>query len=271
MPTFTMTKTYQDGNVLTESDLDNMKTSTETFMNTTKLDDDNLQDTGISKGKLTSVTQEFFVPTGGQIAYGGATLPSGWLFCDGSAVSRTTFAALFTAIGTAYGVGDGSTTFNVPDKRGRVSVGKDDMDNTVGTGGGDAARMTTGGNRIDGDTLGADGGLETHPLITAELASHSHGAGSLVNAAESAHTHLMFSDTDGSTILSTSSENVATSDLATNVTDYQMTVGTAAAIGKTGGGTSHTHPISGSTAGEGSGTGHDNVQPGEIDNWIVKT
>jgi microcystin-dependent protein len=64
------------------------------------------------------------VPTGAVTAYAGASAPAGWLLCDGSAVSRTTYADLFTAIGTAYGAGDGSTTFNLPDTRGRVQVGK---------------------------------------------------------------------------------------------------------------------------------------------------
>src|SRR5215469_16888224 len=54
-------------------------------------------------------------PTGSFIPFAGATAPSGWLMCDGSAVSRTTYSALYAVIGTAYGAGDGSTTFNLPD------------------------------------------------------------------------------------------------------------------------------------------------------------
>ena len=106
--------------------------------------------------------------------WAGSTLPSGFLYCDGSAVSRTTYADLFAVISTTYGVGDGSTTFNLPDCRGRATAGKDNMDNTVGTGGGDAGRLTSGGSGIDGDTLGASGGTETHTLSTAELSSHTH-------------------------------------------------------------------------------------------------
>lgn len=64
------------------------------------------------------------VPAGALTMFGGAAAPAGWLLCDGSAVSRTTYADLFTAIGTAYGSGDGATTFNVPDMRGRTPVGK---------------------------------------------------------------------------------------------------------------------------------------------------
>ena len=55
--------------------------------------------------------------------FGGASAPSGWSLCDGTAVSRTTFAALFAVIGTSYGVGDGSTTFNLPDFRGAAPAG----------------------------------------------------------------------------------------------------------------------------------------------------
>lgn len=62
-------------------------------------------------------------PTGAMHMYGGAIAPTGWLLCDGSAVSRTTYADLFAAVGVVFGSGDGSTTFNVPDMRGRVAVG----------------------------------------------------------------------------------------------------------------------------------------------------
>lgn len=64
------------------------------------------------------------IPAGAIMPYGGSTAPGGWLLCDGSAVSRTTYATLFGIMGTAYGVGDGATTFNLPDLQGRVPVGK---------------------------------------------------------------------------------------------------------------------------------------------------
>ena len=63
------------------------------------------------------------IPTGALTMFGATVAPSGWLLCDGSAVSRTSFSALFGVLATTYGVGDGSTTFNVPDLRGRVPVG----------------------------------------------------------------------------------------------------------------------------------------------------
>lgn len=64
------------------------------------------------------------IPPGALTAYVGAAAPAGWLLCDGSTASRTTYADLFAIIGTAYGAGDGATTFNLPDLRGRVAVGK---------------------------------------------------------------------------------------------------------------------------------------------------
>jgi microcystin-dependent protein len=82
--------------------------------------------------------------------------PAGWLLCDGSAVSRTNYANLFNIVGTAFGTGDGSTTFNLPDLRGRSIIG-------VGTGSGLTARAR-------GDT----GGAETHTLTEAQMPLHGH-------------------------------------------------------------------------------------------------
>jgi microcystin-dependent protein len=101
--------------------------------------------------------------------YAGATAPSGWLLCYGQAISRTTYADLFTAIGTVYGTGDGSSTFNLPDLRGRVVAGQDDM------GGSSANRLTDQTGGLNGDTLGDTGGSETHTLTEAQLPAHSHG------------------------------------------------------------------------------------------------
>jgi microcystin-dependent protein len=63
------------------------------------------------------------VPSGSLVMYAGDVVPAGWLLCNGSSISRTTYAALYAAIGTAYGAGDGSTTFAIPDLRDRFPVG----------------------------------------------------------------------------------------------------------------------------------------------------
>jgi microcystin-dependent protein len=129
--------------------------------------------TGAQAASIIGVTNGI-IPVGAVLDYGGTSLPSGYLWPAGQNVSRTTYAALFTAYGTTYGAGDGSTTFGLPDLRGRVVAGKDDMN------GSSANRLTS---PINGDTLGASGGSESHTLTTAELASHSHDYGStlLVN------------------------------------------------------------------------------------------
>ena len=91
------------------------------------------------------------VPIGSILAYSGSSAPSGWVMCDGAGISRTTYATLFGAIGTSFGVGDGSSTFNVPDLRGRVLVGKDDM------GGSAASRVTSGNEGLNAASLAATG------------------------------------------------------------------------------------------------------------------
>jgi microcystin-dependent protein len=118
------------------------------------------------------------VPIGGMMPYAGATAPSGWLLCYGQAVSRTTYAALFAVAGTAYGIGDGSTTFNLPDKRGRASIGADNM------GGTPANRVTEAGSGVNATAVGNAGGsqLAQEDTITATSTalsvvsdpSHSH-------------------------------------------------------------------------------------------------
>jgi microcystin-dependent protein len=101
------------------------------------------------------------VPVGVVNPFAGATAPSGWLLCSGQLVSRTQYPVLFTTIGTTYGAGDGSTTFAIPDMRGRSVFGKDNM-------GGTTANRVTATSGITGTTLGTTGGderVQTHTHI----------------------------------------------------------------------------------------------------------
>jgi len=109
-------------------------------------------------------------PVGSIVPYAGTDVstPAGWLFCGGQAVSRTTYADLYAVIGTTYGSGDGSTTFNIPDLRGRVAAGKDNMAGSA------ASRLTAGTSGITGTTLGAAGGNEALHSHTHTQNAHSH-------------------------------------------------------------------------------------------------
>lgn len=181
----------------------------------------------------------FSLPAGLVFPYAGTSAPSGYLLCDGSAVSRSTYAALFTAVATTYGTGDGASTFNLPDLRGRVIAGQDDM------GGASANRLTNQTGGLDGDTLGATGGAETHTLTVGQLADHTHTAGSY----QTSFTRLNSSSGDFSNgLLRTDGDSTAV----------------------------QTNSVSGSSGGvNNSGVSvnqaHNNVQPTIILNYIIST
>src|SRR5215831_4494730 len=112
----------------------------------------------------------YAIPVGGLLPYVGAGAPnSSFALPFGQAISRTTYATLFALVGTTFGGGDGSTTFNIPDLRGRAVFGLDNM------GGAAASRITVAGGNFPGATLGATGGAENHTLTTTEMPTHSHG------------------------------------------------------------------------------------------------
>ena len=96
------------------------------------------------------------MPIGAIVPYSASgSVPAGFLVCDGSAISRTDYADLFKAIGTTYGAGNGSTTFNIPDLRGRVPVGVNSSDTEL-------------------SAIGTKGGEKTHTLTIDEMPSHDH-------------------------------------------------------------------------------------------------
>lgn len=95
------------------------------------------------------------LPVGAILPFGSNTIPENWLLCDGSAVSRTDYQQLFNTIGITFGQGDGFTTFNLPDLRDRVPIGKDSND-------------------TDFDVLGKTAGERKHTLTIAEMPEHDH-------------------------------------------------------------------------------------------------
>lgn len=129
-----------------------------------------VNDAAVTLAKLASDVAASLVPAGSVMSYVGTSAPTGWLMCDGSAVSRVTYAALFAVIGTSHGSGDGSTTFNLPDYRGRFLRG---LDGSAGRDPDDSSRtaMNSGGNT--GDAVGS--------VQSDQFGSHSHTVSNLLN------------------------------------------------------------------------------------------
>lgn len=241
--------------------------------------------------------------TGNGKEHWGSSLESGWIYANfktiGNASSNATnranadTAALFTMMWTDYsdalypiytsaGIlsargGSAASDFAankaicVIDKRGRVSAGKDNMGGTA------ANRLTSA--TIDGTILGNYGGEETHTLITAELAAHTHGSSGL---SVSAHTHSFSASTTSDGAHTHTLGNVIKTS-PVNLTVVNSAGGSYGPDGATvtGSNGAHTHTVSGttgsaspgltgSTDAEGSGTAHNNVQPTAVCNYIIK-
>lgn len=129
------------------------------------------------------------VPVGSLVPYLGTTSPSTkWLIPNGAPVSRSTYAALFALIGTTFGAGDGLSTFNLPDLRGRVLMALDNL-------GGAQANVV---NNASARTLGGTIGSHTSVLTVGQIPSHNHGAGTLQASTGGAHTHGGSTGTAGS-------------------------------------------------------------------------
>lgn len=134
------------------------------------------------------------VPSGSIIAFGGAAAPdAGWLLCDGSNVSRTTYARLFAAISTAYGTGDGGTTFGLPDLRDRVLLGKGSNNGTVGTETGSVAASSVITNATNTTGTATTGSTTNSLSLTsgtfATSAKDSATGSATTNVTNTGHTH----------------------------------------------------------------------------------
>jgi microcystin-dependent protein len=199
-------------------------------------------------------------PVGSVTMWVTGTAPTGWLMCDGAAVSRTTYATLFGVIGTTYGAGDTTTTFNVPDLLGRVPMG-------AGTGTGLTAR-----------TLGAEIGDESTTLTSSHIPEHlhtiNHGHADNISADQAGHTHTIGWQADGTNdhdhaLDSGSVTRVAgPSDGGASSTGTIPSGSTDPAITVSGGVTDHTG--NSGNYGTASPTAVTAVQPSTVVNFIIK-
>jgi len=197
--------------------------------------------------------------------YGGSpsSLPgtvNQWLYCDGSAISRTSFSNLFKIIGTRYGVGDGSTTFNLPDYRSKFPYGTGSSSSSV-----------------------TSGGSATITLSIAQLPSHTHPINSITSSSSGAHDHTI--NDPGHTHSESSSPNVITSNIMSSVTGAAYSSsGIVYSVGSLSHSVSynvtnisidpngaHAHTISGTTAAAGSGSSIAILPPYQTIHFIIRT
>lgn len=182
--------------------------------------------------------------------FAGTTVPAGYLLCDGTAVSRATYAALYAVIGDTFGAGDGSTTFNLPDLGGRVPLGVS-----------------------QGHALGTTGGSETVTLTESELPAHTHevpqhGHEDTIGATTPAFSHSITQpvfkynrpttaagNTNGGHTKFYNSTTTATATRSTNVAV------TAHPAGNCTMGGSITNKVAFNTESVGGGLPHNNMQP----------
>jgi microcystin-dependent protein len=150
-------------------------------------------------------------PVGAVMDYAGATPPLGWLFAFGQAVSRTTYTSLFQAIGTVYGAGDGSTTFNIPDCRGRARIGLDNM-------GGTSANRSSA---VIGSTLGAFGGNQ---LLQAHTHANTASATTTTGTSTSTTTSTISTASLGS-MSASGSASITYPDWTTSITSIAVAAG----------------------------------------------
>ena len=178
------------------------------------------------------------VPVGAEMFFAGSVAPTDYMFEFGQAISRTTYSDLFAIIGTTFGTGNGTTTFNLPDCRGAAIVGKDDMGGTA------SGRLSN----FLATTLGAIFGGQSHTLTLDQTPSHSHTA---TADTQGAHSHTI----NGRAGSDTSGGLVGGASIFDNVKNTNVAG-------------AHSHNIAVSSAG--GDAAHNNVQPSTVRNVIIK-
>ena len=197
-------------------------------------------DSGGDEWLIANPVSTGLVPAGTVADFAGTSAPTGWLLMHGQCVSRTTYAALFAVIGTTYDNSCAGDEFGLHDARGRVVAGQDDM------GGTSANRLTNQSGGLDGDTLGATGGAETHTLTEAELAPHDHPA-------STSSTPNQSNWADSASVTSVNDDAGEQQEVLRQLTLDGLSINSTTTVSSAGG-----------------GGAHNNVQPTLILNKIVK-
>jgi microcystin-dependent protein len=177
------------------------------------------------------------LPAGTIVQWPGASAPANWLICDGAAISRTEYASLFAAIGVQYGAGNGTTTFNLPNLKGRVAVGFD-------------------ASQSEFDTLGEVGGAKTHTLTTAQMPSHTHTQNAH-NHTQNPHTHSLRRGNAGTARIEEIGYSSGGNPQTTNAGVFSTTATNNETIA--------------TNQNTGGGEAHNNLQPYIVLNYIIKT
>jgi microcystin-dependent protein len=198
----------------------------------------NIDSGAVTAAKLDSGLTNTFVPLGGLVPYAGASAPAGgkWMLADGAAISRSSYAALFALVGTTYGAGDGTTTFNLPNLKGRVVVGLD-------------------ATQTEFDALGETGGAKSVTLTAAQsgLVAHSH------SITDVQHSHSVSGEEVPNELnINGDAQNVLESAFASFLTSENTGL---AYTGITG-----TQSVSSANASQ----GHENLQPYAVLNYLVR-
>lgn len=198
---------------------------------------------------------ELLSPVGSIHQYSGSQAPQGYLLCQGQAVSRTVYAALFNVLGTTYGTGDGSTTFNVPNLLGRVPVGK-----------ADSGTFTN---------LNATGGVESHTLSIPEMPSHTH-IQNQHNHTQNSHNHSQNSHSHGirGGYMAPTAQSGFTNTTAAAGGNYGFVynnpAGTSDATATNQATTATNQATTATNQNTGGGGAHNNLQPYNTVNYIIK-
>jgi microcystin-dependent protein len=181
-------------------------------------------------------------PVGSITAYAGASAPSGWLLADGTAVSRATYAALFAVCGTTYGAGNGSTTFNLPNLKGRVVVGLD-------------------ASQAEFDARGETGGAKTVTLTEAQMPSHTH--------VQNAHSHTVTDPghTHGQNVSANTGGTASRTDYVNDNAGQVFPQGIVTDTATTG---LSVNSATATNQSAGGGGAHNNLQPYLTLNYIIR-